>query len=166
MFGWKEYSFKLSSFLSWFRICIHIVNPKCHLLKAPKIEFTFSALSSAHWTLQCQNQNKIAYCFTNCLFSDELSMLPCNAALRDFSRIVFSLVHIEQYWTRFALQRFATQTHHMARFSTFLFFENLPLHWFSSMCLQAEAELGFELVTRESCSNSPCIAVWGNKIII
>ena len=122
MFGWKEYSFKLSSFLSWFRICIHIVNPKCHLLKAPKIEFTFSALSSAHWTLQCQNQNKIVYCFTNCLFWDGLSMLSCNAVLRDFSRIIFSFVHFGQYWTRFALLRFATQTNEMVRFSTFLWF--------------------------------------------
>ena len=42
IFVWKS-----SSLLSWFRICIHIVNPKCHLLKASKIEFTFSALSSA-----------------------------------------------------------------------------------------------------------------------
>ena len=157
--------------LSWFRICIHIVNPKCHLLKAPKIEFTFSALSSAHWTLQCQNQNKIVYCFTNCLFRDELLMLLCIAVLRDFSRIVSSFVHIGQYWTRFTLLRFATQTYEIVRFSTFLrflpkqlFFENLPLRWFSSMCPQAAAELGFELVTRESCSNSPCIAVWRDKI--
>ena len=95
IFVWKS-----SSLLSWFRICIHIVNPKCHLLKAPKIEFTFSALSSAHWTLQCQNQNKIVYCFTNCLFWDELLMLLCNAVLRDFSRIIFSFVQIGQYWTR------------------------------------------------------------------
>ena len=84
--------------------------------------FSVEQCSTAHWTLQCKNQNKIVYCFTNCLFWDGLSMLSCNAVLRDFSRIIFSFVHFGQYWTRFALLRFATQTNEMVRFSTFLWF--------------------------------------------
>ena len=177
VFCCKEYPFlKLWCLLSWFRICIHIVNPKCHLLKAPKIEFTFSALSSAqlltgHYNVKIKIRLSIVsqivcfemdfQCFHAMRFSEifqELSSLLCILANIGQDSLSWDLRLRPMKWFDFQLSFDFYQ-------NDFLF-ENLPLRWFSSTCPQDAAELGFELVTRESCSNSPCIAVWGNKIII